>query len=146
MTTPSQNRNSVLAVLLTASVVTGCSDLPTEVAAKDESVTVSAPAPSAYSSEELVAVRAGLDDALERVVAGITDETAAHEVRAAITSLTDQLASNNSVLIRRRIGEAIAVLDRLNGSESANPHAADVESVRLLLVSATELLPGETLK
>lgn len=82
-----------------------------------------------------------LEDASQRVVAGISEDATARAVQAALSRLLDELVTNNPIRIRLAIDNTVKILDHLATSDKALENAAELEAVKLVLSNAAELLP-----
>src|SRR5688572_13446611 len=136
-----QFRDSPKVAVIAAGLAAACGDVPTEARAPEPGAAPDAEVQPAYSTEQFGNVLAGLEDASQRVVAGITHEATASAVQAAMAALSEELVSNNPIRIRRAIDSALEIVDRLSASAGALEHAAELESVKLVLTNAALLLP-----
>jgi hypothetical protein len=130
-------RNSRSVAVVAASLAAACGDDPSNPQPEPEEVIQ-----PAYSSEQYESVRAGLEDASQRIIAGIIEESSARRVAAALRRVSEELETNNPLRIRLAIDHALETLDRLGTSEKALEDAAELDAVKLVLANAAELLPA----
>jgi hypothetical protein len=130
-------RDSRNVAVIAASLVAACGDDPADARPPEPNEVVQ----PAYSAEQFDNVRAGLEDASHRVVAGIAEEATARAVQTALTRLLEELGTNNPIRIRLAIDNALGTLNRLATSDKALEDAAELEAVKLVLSNAAELLP-----
>jgi hypothetical protein len=130
-------RDSRNVAVIAASLVAACGDNPTDARPPEPNEVVQ----PAYSTEQFAHVLAGLEDASQRVVAGIAEEATARAVQGTLTRLLEELGTNNPIRIRLAIDHALETLDRLATSDKALEDAAELDAVKLVLSNAAELLP-----
>lgn len=117
-----------LSMVLVAAVLAGCGD-------RSLTGIESGPAPrgASHSVIEPADVRSAIDDALDRLVPGLSDEAAGRQVGAALRGLQQALASGRAADNSGAVDAAQAAVERY--ASLGTDDAAEVDAIRLAIAT-----------